>query len=562
MSLRALALLAGAAGIASCTTYDRTVDAKPPVPTVEVKEAEPEPEPKLVVLLVVDQLPAWSFDDAEPHLSGGLARLLREGTQLTGRYPYAATLTAPGHATLGTGVPPHQSGVFVNKRYDRQRAKVVSSVDDPTSDTHVLTGDAPSRRAGGASSWQLDVDGTADALRVGSQGLGKSVGISIKDRAAILPLGRRPDLAIWYDAKQPAMTTSTFYAAEPPAWLASLARTSPISEQLNEVWTPLDPSKLEEVALDVDAAAGETSYGGLGPTFPHAIGQSKLPAFAYGFTPASNAMLIETALAAIDGEGLGEDDVPDVLSISFSAHDKAGHLWGQESWERTEILLRLDEQLGEFFSELDARVGTDNWAVVLTADHGAAPRVERSAKHWEARRIPTKQIKEVANAAASRSARRRGVDRPRRGHDALARRCRPKAPRPGAGAGRRRHGRRGGAARGNRLRLADLAGRRRLRRAPELLGLVCRSLPPDLAGDLYYVPRSHSVIGSEHGTTHGTPHLYDRDVPIVIRAPWADTPLPNGPVSMLRVAPTLARLLGVKPPRTARGKPLVETDDD
>jgi hypothetical protein len=92
----------------------------------------------------------------------------------------------------------------------------------------------------------------------------------------------------------------------------------------------------------------------------------------------------------------------------------------------------------------------------------------------------------------------------------------------------------------------------------ELLQLVCRSLPEGRAGDVYYVPRSHSIVGGSHGTTHGTPHLYDRDVPVVIRAPWAETPRPNGAVSMLRIAPTIARLLGVAPPKTAREDPLVE----
>lgn len=128
-----LALLALGAGFASCTTFDRTVEPNPPAaaPPSDA-DRDPDPQPRLVVLLVVDQLPAWSFNDIEPHLTGGLARLLREGVEVTGRYPYAATLTAPGHATLGTGVAPSESGIFVNKRFDRSQGKIISSVQDTT----------------------------------------------------------------------------------------------------------------------------------------------------------------------------------------------------------------------------------------------------------------------------------------------------------------------------------------------------------------------------------------------------------------------------------------------
>ena len=88
-------------------------------------------KPRLVVLIVIDQLPRWGFDARRPQFEHGLARLLREGTLLTGEYPYAITSTAPGHATLATGAPPSATGVVANIWYRRRRgAERLAETDD------------------------------------------------------------------------------------------------------------------------------------------------------------------------------------------------------------------------------------------------------------------------------------------------------------------------------------------------------------------------------------------------------------------------------------------------
>ena len=89
-------------------------------------------------------------------------------------------------------------------------------------------------------------------------------------------------------------------------------------------------------------------------------------------------LLFDTAEAALTGERLGVDEVPDLLAISVSSHDLAGHAWGQESWERLDLLLRLDRRIGEFLDRLDRTIGSDRYAVVLTSDHGGVPMVERT----------------------------------------------------------------------------------------------------------------------------------------------------------------------------------------
>src|SRR5205823_6673348 len=90
-------------------------------------------------------------------------------------------------------------------------------------------------------------------------------------------------------------------------------------------------------------------------------------------TPFGNQLLMEFAKAAIDGENLGQGEQPDLLCISFSAIDSAGHTFGPYSQEVEDVTLRLDAQLRNFFKYLDDQIGLPNVMMVLTADHGVAP---------------------------------------------------------------------------------------------------------------------------------------------------------------------------------------------
>ncbi|MEO7094021.1 MAG: alkaline phosphatase family protein, partial [Polyangiales bacterium] len=375
--LRAVLVLALFAG---CPARARTsVPPAPPAPG----PAEPAlgvvkpgtPAPRLVVLLVVDQLPAWAFTAKRAALTGGFDRLLREGEWYTGQHPSAATLTAPGHALLGTGEPTATSGILANTWWDRDAGKLVESVRDAN---------------GAVTSAWLRVPGLGDAMAAANRArpvAGKAIAVSLKDRAAILTLGHA-GTPIWYDAKTLAWTSLT----QVP-WLDEWNRTHPVKAHLEDVWTPLDPARLATLTGIADAAPGEVGDKGFGPTFPHDLGATKDPAQAIFAAPIGNELVLDTATQALDAEQLGTDDVPDLLIVSLSANDYIGHAWGHESWEAWDALMRLDQRLDAFVTALDDSVGAGQWAMIATSDHGASPMPKG--------RLTYAQIKDAANKAAA-----------------------------------------------------------------------------------------------------------------------------------------------------------------
>lgn len=560
-------VLVGIAALAlACTTPPNPEPTSHPAPptqtTVQLpaKVAPAPAKPRLVVLLVVDQLPSWSFSAQSQYLTGGIARLLREGVYYPqAEYPYANTFTAPGHAALSTGAPPAVTGILANSWYRRDQGRVASAVADPRYPLLQLDGARIGKRAG-ASPAMLRVTGTGDWLRAQTGDKGRAVAISLKDRAANFSAGKRPNLAIWYDARQAAMTTSSYFAARPPDWLSKLARTHPVSAHFNHVWRPRSIELMRKATGINDAAPGEGGIYGLGNTFPHRLARATPPARAIVATPIGPRVTTETAIAALHGEKLGADDIPDLLTITFSSHDYAGHAWGQESWERFDVLLEIDRQVGVLLDELDRHVGKDRYAVVLTSDHGVTRVVEqRKQLNPRAVRVTTNMLmrpleaaarrvlgagKFVANGSASTVYLTGGFYKhePARRERALAAMIAALRKVKGVGyAGR----------------TSRLHGNCNDRRGVE--ALICRSIDPKGSGEIVVTVGPDSIFSGSYraGTTHGSPNLDDRRVPLVIRAPGTAARVSTERVSMLRVAPTIARLLGVTPAATATGKPLL-----
>ncbi|MFN0247996.1 MAG: alkaline phosphatase family protein [Kofleriaceae bacterium] len=523
MTRLALVLLA----LAACPV-PRPVESTVPAtadPTVAAPYTGPR---KLVVLLIIDQLPQWAFAQKAHALTKGFDRLLREGAWHTGLYPTPATLTAPGHALLGTGEPPYHSGIVGNEWFDRATSKMVRAIED---------GD-------GISTKLLRVPGLGDAV-VANPGA-KAIAVSLKDRSAMLTLGHA-GTPIWYDKKQVA-----FVSHQPIAWLSAHGKASPIAPRLHDVWTPLDVTTLARLSGTADAHPGEVGEKGFGPTFPHSLATNTDPAGAIYAAPLGNQLVLDTALAAIDGEQLGADDKPDLLIASLSAHDYVGHGWGHESWEAWDMMLRLDAQLDDFLAQLDAKVGKDRWALLLTSDHGASPLPERVGGG----RLTPEGLQAIANAAAATALgsgtwvanakypfvfltpalfAKRPEERAKAVHKILlALRAQP------------------GIAMADRVE--SFAGNC-ITRTGDAFG-ICMMLDPERAGDLFYLPASGWIVhdaGEPTAVAHGSWNLYDREVPVIMlpfgrtshtRATGASTTT----IQMVRIATVLAGWLGVTSP--------------
>lgn len=521
--------------------------AGPPAPALVAR-------PRLVVLLVIDQLPSWAFTRDRALFTGGLGRLLREGAVVpTAELPYVNTFTAPGHATIGTGAPPAVHGILGNTWYRRDTGTDLPAEFDAQASTFGL-GDRAGTALPPASGAALRVDGLADQLRTTTAGRARSVAIGLKARAACLIAGRHPDLAIWYDAAAGGMTTSRAYAAQLPPWLDQLAAAHPTGRFVGQVWTPLDPALLARATGVLDERPGEGDVHGLGTTFPHPV----VDAEAIVQTPFGDEVVFDAVDAALARLDLGHDDVPDLLAISLNAHDYIGHTFGPESWEILDATLRLDRRLGAWFAVLDRQLGADGWAIVVTSDHGATPLPEGGAIAG-ARRIPPRDIEAAAEAALVAAlgagpwiadtganqvfftARWAAVPDEAR-TPALAAAAAAVAALPGV----------------ERViptaaLLADCGPRTGLERA------ACQGLAPDLAGELLVVPlRGSSMSAYATGTHHDAPSDDNRQVPVLVRAPGLAAQTGTG--SLLQVAPTVAALLGIPAPPAATAPALFGLD--
>ena len=339
--------------------------------------------PRLVLLIVVDQFRydyLTRFGDLFSH--GGIGRLKREGASwVEANYDHVPTYTAPGHATLMTGAWPSETGIIANDWYDLALEKKVTSVTD---DDTLLLGGRPDQK--GKSPRRLLCSTIGDELRLVSNDRSKVIGISAKDRSAILPGGLHANAAYWFNTDNGNMVSSTYYFDQVPQWVANFNQSRLADKWFGAHWDRLLNSEeqyLKRAGKDdvpwenQDKSSNDTNY------FPHVVtggATTANKAFyrALDYTPFSNDLLVAFAKETITNEHLGADEDPDVLSISFSANDYVGHRFGPYSQEAMDIALRVDRQIGSLLDFIDARVGLANTIVAFTADHGVAPVPEQA----------------------------------------------------------------------------------------------------------------------------------------------------------------------------------------
>lgn len=331
------------------------------------------PRPKLVVMLVVDQMRADYVDKFRGQWTGGLQRLLQEGAWFRdAAYPYAATETCVGHATISTGALPATHGMIANAWWDRETQKTVTCTADPNAKN---IGYAGVSVKGGDSAARMAVPAFADELRFQGNGATRVISFSLKARAAITMAGHKADAVTWLDDTTGAWTTSSVYGAMP--LIDDYAKANPIKNDLGKTWGLSLPAS---AYLYEEKATGAGPPAGWGPAFPHPLrgkdgsGNADKEFYVqWASSPFADTYLTQFAETAVDSLGLGQEGGTDFLAIGYSSVDYVGHEFGPRSWEIQDILLRLDKDLEELFAHLDKKVGRGNYVVVLSADHGVAP---------------------------------------------------------------------------------------------------------------------------------------------------------------------------------------------
>lgn len=329
-------------------------------------------KPKLVVGIVVDQM-RWDFLYRYYNRyseTGGFKRFLNRGFSCENTMiPYAPTVTAAGHACIYTGSVPAIHGITGNEWWDRELGRAAYCSEDKS----VQTVGSTTASAGEMSPRNMLTTTITDELRLATNFKSKIVGVAIKDRGSILPAGHSATAAYWYDGKTGNWITSTYYRNELPKWVKELNDKRIPDQYYAKGWNTLYPiASYTQSTADVKDYESK-SLGATQAGFPYNL--SNFIGKDYGKisgTPYGNSLTLDVAKAAIEAEELGNNSVTDFLALSFSSPDYIGHAFGPNSVETEDGYLRLDQELGDFFTYLDTRLGRGNYTVFLSADHGVA----------------------------------------------------------------------------------------------------------------------------------------------------------------------------------------------
>jgi predicted AlkP superfamily pyrophosphatase or phosphodiesterase len=542
LHLRAAATLALAVLGASCAG-----PASPPAATGAATVAAPA-RPKLVVFLVVDGLPMRQVTAYREQLQpDGFARFLDRGTWFAdAHYGYAYTVTAAGHATMLSGAYPHRSGIIGNEWRD-------VATGEPrycTGDTRYTYIGNATNKLDGTSPANLRAETVGDVLRrVTPQS--KVIGISGKDRGAILPAGHA-GTAYMYRSGTGEFASTTYYMKEHPAWVNAFNAAKPADRYFKTDWRPA----LAEAAYAQSLSDNQPWFGTRPGKLPMTMGGAlDKPAPAYYASllrsPFVDEMSLGLARAAIAGEQLGRDEAPDILAVSLSGHDYVNHYWSAESRLSHDHFLHLDRMLQDFFRHLDATVGKDSYVAMLTADHGFMPAPEVSRmRGLDAGRVASGEVLGRINAALEQrfgvpklarffSASALVIDRPLLAQKNLDLATVTETARaallaePSVAAAYTR---------------GEVTARSRAG-APHFDAML-QSWHPEISGDVQIALKPNWMfVSSTANATHGSPYPYDTHVPILMYGPtWLKPGRIDQRVEVADIAPTLSRMLGVPVP--------------
>lgn len=513
--------------------------------------ADPTARPRLVVGVVVDQM-RWDYLRRYYPLfgEGGFRRLMGEGfscdnTQLN----YIPTVTAIGHSSIYTGSVPSIHGIAGNNFY--KNGKQTYCTDDDSVETVGAKGNA-----GKMSPRNLLVTTIGDELRLATNFRSRVIGISLKDRASILPAGHAANGAYWFDDGSGRFITSTYYAKSLPEWLTSFNAEDNARKYLRQPWaTLLSPDKYTQSTKD-DTPYEKPQIKGSAPTLP-----LDLPALfkqkgyaAIRTTPFGNTLTLEAAKAAVNGEKLGQGTETDMLCVSLSSTDYVGHQYGVNAVETEDTYLRLDRDLASFFTFLDNAVGKGNYLLFLTADHAGA----HNPTFLEDNKIPAGHVSDsqIADSLNARLMKRLNTSE-KLVEDVLNYQVfldfkaikRAKLKKSDV----------------ERAAVKVLLRDKRFAYVIPMDEIATASVPEPIrsraingynrfrSGQIQVIMQPGWMEGSARGTNHGVWNPYDAHIPLLFMGWGIKTGSTYSPTSMTDIAPTVCALLNIQMPNGCIG---------
>ena len=526
-----------------------------------------ETKPKLVVGIVVDQMrQEYLYRFESKFGEGGFKRLAGKGFMLTNaHYNYVPTYTGPGHASVYSGTTPSVHGIIGNDWWDKGIKKSVNCVED---DRHKPVGNPEGN--GDVSPWRMLSSTITDELKIGTQKKSKVIGISVKDRGAVLPAGHLADGAYWYDGKSGKFITSSYYKNTLPQWVETFNGLKLADSYLNQIWNTVLP-----ITQYIESSQDESPYerklqGKEKPVFPYNLKELRKTNGDFDLlaaTPFGDDLLTEFAKASILGEQMGKDADTDFLAISFSCPDIVGHAMGPNSIEVEDTYIRLDKNIEDLLKTLDKEVGENNYVVFLTADHAVAEvpqylkdnripagnfavsTLEVNLNDFLQKYFPGKKIIEkISNDQIFLNQDLFAGDPKSAGIDLLiATELITNYLQSVEG-------------------VAQVFSKAVLKQGAYnetgIKGMMVRGFNFKRSGDIAYQLEPHWISGGgAQGTTHGSAYSYDTHVPILFYGKGIKQGASSSYHAITDIAPTLSVLLKIKFPSGCTGQPISEILD-
>jgi len=537
-------------------------------------------KPKLILQITVDQLrgdlPTRYYERLG---EGGFRYLWEQGIVFANaHHDHANTETIVGHTTLATGAQPSVHGMVGNLWFDRETGQSTYNIED--SNYTLLSKDAdvdakaeidPTQRAArseGRSPSAILVTTFGDELKANTGGKAKVFGVSVKDRGAVSMAGHAGK-AFWFSKANGEFVTSNYYFDQYPQWVTNWNSKKIAQQYAGKSWSLLYDQN-SYLFGSSDDREWETDIGGFGRVFPHSYGTAdgKYYTTLLTLSPAGDEITLDFAKTLLLEERLGQDEITDYLSISFSSTDYVGHVFGPSSLEAEDNILRLDRSLAKLFKFVDQQVGLKNTLIVLSADHGGpdAPGYLKSLNipagyiqpdNWE-KEAAISRLKKQFNIHGkliekyehpylylSKSViNNKEVDRQAL-EEAVVKELSVFS--------------------GISMAVSSAALQRGNLPDTPLYRAVLNNFYSKRSGDIYLVFEPNWFINDFDGLTvasiHGSPWSYDSYVPIVFAGAGLEAETVTRKVHTVDIASTLSAYISIKPPSGAFGNVLIEIFD-
>ena len=519
----------------------------------------PVKKPKLVIGIVIDQMRYdYLTRFADRYSKDGFNRILKNGFSLeNAHYNFIPTYTAVGHASIYAGTSPNNHGIISNNWYDKVLKKSIYCVDDANYKTIGNDG-----IVGQKSPHRLYTTTVADQLQLAQNMQGKTIGIAIKDRSAILPVGHTANAAYWYDAgNKNQWITSSFYMEELPDWVKAFNSNNKADAYLNETWETLYDIKTYSQSRADNNIYENNLNGQEKPVFPKNLEKLRVQNDNFSLIktiPAGNTYTVDFAKAVIKGEQLGKSEFTDFLAVSFSSTDYVGHRYGVASVETEDTYLRLDKDLAHFFNFLDTEVGKENYTLFLTADHAAVhvPSYLQSLK-IPAHYISTAKLKKFLSDITQKYFNSKELIENVSNYQIFLDQEKIEA----LGFNKNTVAQRlaDEVLSFDKIYKAVTAETLQTTNFTEgIMHSLQQGYNPKFSGDVLMIPYPATLNYSRKGTSHGSGYSYDTHVPVIFYGNGIKKGASKKTYKIIDIAPTISNLLKIEAPNGTSGKIIEE----